>query len=225
MKQFFLVVVAFVGLSVTGCQDSKEDSKNTPSDISFYRNVGKEIPFDLGMRWMEAYKKKQLTSGKVASLNFALTATQLNLVLQSVPNLTGVAFHYATDGLGATHILAIPVDESLSLWSTIPGRVYVDTNTGLQLTQATAEQWAQNYKNAHAGEIWFHFFGQNVFQEITSLSFFNSVDIEPAFNDQELTPELLLIVWNTVLGITGRGKEDSGRVYDASNPCPPCAVQ
>lgn len=208
-----------------GCQDLREDARNTPLDLSFYKNVGKEIPFELGMRWRAAYERKYALA-RTQTTGFSIPALQLTTLLQSTPNLTGVAFHYGTDLLGGTHVIAIPVDESLSLWSVIPGRVYTDANSGLSISQSTAQAWAQRYKNAHPSSIWFHYFGKTIFDEITSLSFLQALDVAPAYNDTEQTDELLLIVLdNSLTGILGRSKDgETGRVYDASNACPPCQV-
>jgi hypothetical protein len=224
MKKLFGIVCGFVLLFCFSCH--QEDARNTPLDLSFYQNVGKEIPFDLGMRWLQAYEARN-AEGRTQTASYAIPALQLNTLLSSVPNLTGVAFHYGTDTWGTTHIIAIPIDPALSLWTVIPGRVIVDTNTGLAISQSTAELWTSAYKNNHPGEIWFHYFGKTVFDEITSLSFLNTLDVSPAFNDTEQTPELLLIVWDNSLtgGLLGRRKDDPGRVYDASNACPPCSVQ
>jgi|GEM_PF-2769454 len=224
MKRVLGFVGGFIVLSFFACQDTGEDAGNTPYDLAFYKSIGKEIPFDLGMRWLQAYEDRN-ADGRVQTAVFAIPELQLNTLLQSTPNLTGVAFHYGIDMLGITHIIAIPVDESLSIWSTIPGRVFIDTNTGLAISQSTANAWAQSYKAAYPSDIWFHYFGKNIFDEITSLSFLQSLDVSPAYNDTEQTPELLLIVWdNSVTGVLGRKKNANASVYDASNACPPCSV-
>jgi hypothetical protein len=115
----------------------------------------------------------------------------------------------------------------MSLWSSSLTRVIIDANTGGTISQGVAQTWAQNFINAHPNEIRYHFFGRNIFDEITSLAFFNDLDIEPAINDQDQSQQLLLIVWKSLLGgILGRTNTQQGRVYDASNPCPStCAVQ
>ena len=60
---------------------------------------------------------------------------------------------------------------------------------------------------------------------MTALPYFNDVDIEPALNTLNLEPELLLIVWNESLNLSGRTSAENATVYDASNACPPCAAK
>jgi hypothetical protein len=116
------------------------------------------------------------------------------------------------------------VDGSLSLWSAIPGRIFVDANTGMKISQDLAREWTQNYQNAHPGKIWFHFFGQNIFNEMMAIPFFSTLDIQPALNDLDLSHQLLLIIWNTTI-LGGRTTREGTIVYDASNPCPPCPIE
>ena len=225
MKSYIVPTTIYFSLLLLACQDTGEDLKNASADVAFYKTIGEEIPFETGMQWMEFYKDKNSEQGRVALATYTISASRVEQMLQSVSNPAGVAFHYGKDWLGVKHIIAIPVDESLSLWSSIPGRVFVDANTGNVISQSLANTWAQNYKNAHPTGIWFHFFGQDIMDEITAIPFFNSIDIEPAINILNLTPQMLLIVWNEDLNILGRTTEDEGRIFDASYPCPPCAVE
>jgi hypothetical protein len=210
MRNFFVTLIAYLALLQFACQDTREDSKNEPFDNTFYKNVGKEIPFEVGMRWLNTYRTKQNIQGRTGAL-YSVSALQFNTMLLSVLDLTGVAYHYGLDAAGTTHIILIPIDGSLSLWSAIPGRIFIDANTGLPISQSTAQAWANNYKSIHPDEIWFHFFGKNIFDEITSLLFFNSMDIEPALND-EGEPQILLIVWNSTLPLLGRTTGQQGVV-------------
>jgi hypothetical protein len=231
MRSFVIAIASTVAMSLLACQDTKEENlKNESSDVTFYRSIGKQIPFETGMQWMEYYRKKNTQQGKVGLLGlglftYTISGPQTETMLQSVSDLVGVAFHYAIDNLGNTHIIAIPIDPSLSLWSSIPGRIYVDANTGNPITQSVAQTWAQNYKDAHPGGIWFHFFGETIFDQILAIPYFNSMDIEPAINVLNLTPQMLLIVWNEDLLPFGRATSETATVFDASNPCPPCACE
>lgn len=234
MRSYIIVITMYFTLLPLACQDTGEDLRNTPSDIVFYKSIGKQIPFETGMRWMEFYKKQNShhegradNQGRtdIAAYTYAIPASQVEVMLQSVSGLTGVAFHYGIDELGTTHIMAIPVDESLRLWSSIPGRIFVDGNTGNEITQSVARAWAQNYQHANPVGVWFHFFGQNIFSEIIAIPYFNTLDIEPAINDLDLTPQLLLIIWNENAIANGRTTAEECVVYDASSPCPPCAVE
>jgi len=226
MKSFFVAVVLSLGMSLLACQDTKDGLENKLADRSYYKTIGKQIPFETGMRWMEFYQKRNSQEGRVSILSgYEISASQVETMLASVSDPVGVAFHYGTDSWGIRHIIAIPVDGSMSLWSSIPGRVFVDANTGNAISQSTAQTWAQHYKNTHPTGIWFHFFGQNIFDEIVAIPFFNNLDIEPAIDDLTLLPQLLLIVWNETSLLGGRTSEEEGLIFDASSPCPPCAVE
>jgi hypothetical protein len=226
MKSYLVFVALFIALSFLGCQDSKEDTKTVNHDLAFYRNVGERIAFETGMQWREFYEQKNSEQGRLSLSNFEMSAAQLDALLSSVTSLVGVAFHYGIDESGTTHIIAIPVDESLSLWTNIPGRLYVDTNTGNTITQSVASVWAENYKSENPSGIWFHFFGETTFDEITSIAYFDTMEISPAINIFNLRPQLLLIIWNDVNLLGGRTRRDDGggTVYDASHPCPPCGI-
>ena len=221
MKSYFGFIFLYFALSLLSCQDTKDDVKGPHADYEFYKTIGEQIPFETGMRWIEAHRANN-RDGRVAGLQCKIAASQLVTLMQSVPNLTGIAFHYGEDGEGNTHILVIPMDESLSVWSTFPGKIIVDANTSTEISQSTAEAWAQSYKISHPFGIWFHFFGRNIFDEIVAIPYFSNLDIQPALNDVNLLPQMLLIVWNADITAGGRTSEESGTVYDASNPCPPC---
>lgn len=226
MKKSIVATLLILTVTVLSCEETKEDLKDPLSIKEFYKTIGEEIPFETGMEWIENYKKITSSSGRTETLSdYIVSASQMNALLGSTADLTGVAFHYGIDNLGITHIMLIPVDGSLSLWSSIPGRIFVDANSGNAIDQTTAHAWAENYKNANPSEVWFHFFGKYIFDDMTALPYFNSVDIEQGVNSLDLTPELLLIVWNKELNTLGRTAAESSRVYDASNACPPCAVE
>lgn len=224
MKSSIAFIVLFFALSLLACQDSRDDFKNPPGEISSFRSIGEQIPLETGKRWMETYQAKSRTDGRLLFSDYSVAASKLQELLQSVPELTGVAFHYGFDENGIQHIIIIPVDETLTLWATIPGRIIVDANTGNELTQEVASTWADNYKASHPGDIWFHFFGADIFEEISAIPYFNMLDIEPALSDL-LLPQMLLIVWNTESILSGRTAKEDGVVYDASSPCPPCPIQ
>jgi hypothetical protein len=226
MKSLILFIGLYFALSLLSCQDSREDIKIPASDHLAYKSVGQEIPFETGMRWIDLYKEKNNDQGRLISLGYEVSDNNLEALLHSVPDLNGVAFHYGLDASGRRHIMVIPIDGSLLVWASIPGRIILDANSNTVISQSTAQAWALNYQAAHPQEIWFHFFGANIFDEIVQIPYFDSIDIQPALSDLNLSPQLLLIIWSDPLDLLlGRGKESfNGKVYDASNPCPPCAV-
>jgi hypothetical protein len=236
MKNFVVFTALYLTLSLLSCEDSSNELKSPPSDNLIYKNVGQEIPFETGMRWIEIYKQQEdknsreigspnslLGLGLGLGLPNSLTDDNLEDLMECIPNIVGFAFHYATDGYGVTHVLVIPIDESLSVWEEEPGRIIIDARTNAPISQTTAQAWAQTYKNAHPTGVWFHYFGINIFNEISEIPFFSDMDIQPALNDL-LAPQMLLLVWINPLNLLGRTKDTACRVYDASNPCPPCGV-
>ena len=226
MNRFIVVTGVLITMALLGCQEAKEDVARPLSEKDFYKTIGEEIPFETGMAWIELYRKKRTEQGRSeATPPYAVSADQLKAVLTSAEELVGVAFHYGIDENGQTHILVIPVDETLTLWPSSPGRIVVDANTGSALTREVASAWASNYKNAYPDETWFHFFGKEVFDQMCALPYFSSMELEPAISALDLTPQLLLIVLNDDSSSLGRSAEEVGVVYDASNACPPCAVR
>jgi hypothetical protein len=224
MKSYIVFIAMYFALSLLACQDSKEELKNVNHELAFYRSIGEQIPLETALKWKDFYRDQNSSQGRLSLSNFNISATAVQALLQSVSSLVGVAFHYGIDDAGVTHIIAIPVDESLQLWTEVPGRIYVDSNTGDEISQAVASTWATRYKGDHPGSIWFHFFGEDIFAEINAISYFNTLEISPAINILTLKPQLLLIVWEEDVLPVGRTKDDSGTSFDASYPCPPCGI-
>jgi hypothetical protein len=218
----------FLGIALSSCEDASLQNKEvSQSVIAHYRTIGAPIPFETGMHWIDIYNEKNSSTGRTQLFGqYELSDTKTLELMASVDDLVGVAFHYGLDAFGQKHIIVIPVDNTMSLWTSIPGRIYVDANTGNTISKATANAWAQSYKNQNPIGVWFHFFGEDVFQEIVALPFFNSIDVQPALNEL-LLPQMLLVVWNQSLSLGGRTQwsDDWGAVYDASNPCPHCDVE
>lgn len=224
MNRIIFATAMLLVLSVFSCQDTKENLRDPLSEKDVYKTVGEAIPYETGMEWIEFYKRQQHDQGRLDLLTpYNISATQVDALLNSVPDLVGVAFHYGIDEFGRTHIVAIPVDGSLSLWSA-DGRVLIDANTNSRVSLDIAKSWAENYQKLHADAIWFHFFGKNVFDSMRAIPYFDDVNIEPAINVLNLQPQLLLVINNDDLVSFGRTADETGIVYDASNPCPPCAV-
>jgi len=224
MKRIIFLSAFGFALGLMGCEDTKENLKTPVSEKEHYKTIGEEIPFETGMEWIEHYEKTS-DQGRIKNLSpYNVPASELNAMLTSVPDLTGVAFHYGIDDVGETHIMALPVDGSLSVWSSLPGRIIIDANTGESISHHEAYVWAQNYKSVNPSAIWFHFFGKDIFDDMNTLPYFDTVALERAINVLDLTPQLLLVVWNEESNLNGRTMDAPATVYDASNACPPCAV-
>lgn len=207
------------------CQDRKEDATTPRSEKDIYKTIGEEIPFETGLQWMDFHKNRSHAARLDSLGKCSVPASGMNAMLSSVENLIGVAFHYAIDDFGGAHILVIPVNETMELWSPLPGRVLIDGNTGTEIPHEVAAAWAGNYKAAYPSDIWYHFFGKEIFDQMQALPYFESVDIEPATNPEDLSAQLLLVIWNDGQISTGRTTAVPGTVYDASNACPPCATR
>lgn len=225
MNRFVVVCAVCITSLLAGCQEAK-DLNNPISEKDVYKKIGEEIPFETGMEWIAYHRARNRDDARTESVSpYYVPATQMNLLLGSVADLVGVAFHYAIDETGVTHILVIPVDMSLGVWSLVAGKIIIDANTGSAITPATASLWAGNYKAIKPESVWFHFFGKDIFDEMRALPYYNGVDIEPATNSTDLTPEMLLVIWNEQATSTGRTQASNATVYDASNACPPCAAE
>lgn len=226
MKHTKLTSAFLLALALLGCQDTK-DIPSPLSEKDHYKLIGEEIPFETAMAWLDFHKKSNAAQGRTEeAADFSVSVEKMQALLSSTDDLTGVAFHYGIDTLGNTHIFLIPVNGSLSVWETVPGRIIIDSNTGNEIDQNLASAWADNFRAAHPDELWFHFFGKNIFDDMLALPSFKSMDIQRATHDVELTPELLLIIWeDEPVASGGRTELLFATVYDASNACPPCAVQ
>lgn len=226
MKSALGARVISLAFLLFSCQDGRDNLQQPLSEADYYKTIGEPIPLETAMEWIGNYQQRRNGEGRVELLSsYTVSAGQMEALLASTSNLVGVAFHYGIDEAGSTHIVLIPIDETLSLWSTIPGRIFVDANSGEEISQSLARGWAQRFANENPSDVWFHFFGKNIFDDMTALPYFNDVDIEPALNTLNLEPELLLIVWNESLNLSGRTSAENATVYDASNACPPCAAK
>jgi hypothetical protein len=224
MKKIVVPILLLWTLIVVSC-DTKEDVSNTHPAVARYKTVGHQIPTEVGMRWIDLYNQKNQTQNRLGLSTYSINDNLLSDLSESVSSLIGIAYHYGIDENGTKHIIAIPVDESLRLWSNIEGRIYVDANTSTQISKTVAEEWANNFKDANPNAIWFHYFGQNVVNDILATSSLARVDIIPALSDLDLSPQLLLIV-TTSLDLLNLGRINTETpVYDASYPCPRCEVQ
>jgi hypothetical protein len=223
MKNLFVFAAVFFAVSLLGCQDTKEENGSNP-DLSTIKSIGMQIPNETGRLWIEAYNKKNNIAGRLFGSQYNVSAAQLQACLSSVSDLAGMTFHHAIDDAGMHHFIIVPVGGSLSVWSDIEGKIYLDANTNASITRDEAIAWTNNYKQENPDEIWFHLFGKNIFDEILTISYFENMEVVPALNILNLTPQLLLIIEDdTLLNIGGRTETES-RTYDASSPCPPCPM-
>lgn len=218
------IAVAFALATILACQEAQEDTATPVAERELLKTVGERIPYETGMRWISRYRQTSPTHGRTEGAPYQISREQLEKVLTSVDELTGVAFHYGLDEAGGQHIMAIPINSSLRLWPSEMTQFIVDANTGQQISREQAFAFAENFEAAHPGEVWFHFFGKEVFDEMKALPNMHTLDLEPALDDNH-APQLLLIVWADEGSAGGRTRAEESTVYDASNACPPCAVE
>jgi hypothetical protein len=204
-------------LLMLGCRDAENNNATSTqtSTNKLNASVGQEIPLETAQRWIASYDKEK-NSGREGG-SYSLTASKVNLMLQALPDRIGVILHHATDDAGNYHILVTAVEAGTSLWDS---PVVVDANTNTVIEKATAKAWAKKYRDTHLGETWYHFFGNTVLNQITTMPNFNYMDIVPALNDVN-DPQLLLFAWNNS---SEGGRVANGlvaTVYDFSTNCPP----
>ncbi|HEY0655853.1 MAG TPA: hypothetical protein VGD65_22110 [Chryseosolibacter sp.] len=218
MKKSLYFLVALFAISVLACQDGKDQAKDL-ADFSFYRNIGKRIPTETGYRWMDVYRTNLKLAGREKPSGYALSKENLAALSASVENLVGIVFQHGTDDSGAHHFVLIPIDESLQIWTS--GKLIIDANTDSPVSPEEARQWAKNYQAGNPGSIMYHFFGKHVFDELSTISFFEYIQIEPAINDVNFAPQVLLIVNDLTADVSsGRSQYEEAVVYDMSSACP-----
>jgi hypothetical protein len=221
MKAFVTLASLFIAAVILSCQDSKEIAPDANQNIGFYKNIGAQISVETANRWIDAYQKLN-NDGRIDLFPYTISKDLIESALESVTDPVGVAFHHGIDDEGEHHFIAIPVDGALSVWSDTPGKIYVDANNDEVISWEVARSWASAYEEQNPNQVWFHFFGVNIFNEMSTLSYFRKVDVVPALNDLDLTPQVLLIVRNINSLSNGRGLDGGSTVYDMSSPCPPC---
>lgn len=218
MKKTLYFAVALFSMSILACQDGKEEAKNI-ADLSYYRNIGKQIPTQTGYRWMDVYRAENHLAGREKPSGYALSKENLASLSGSVENLIGIVFHHATDDAGTHHFLLIPIDESLQIWS--PDKQIIDANTDAAISYEEARQWSKNYQASNDGGILYHFFGKGVFDDLSAIPFFEYIQIEPAISDVNFTAQVLLIVNDLSVDVSsGRSEYLEAVIYDMSIKCP-----
>jgi hypothetical protein len=213
MKTIFAFI--FVILLAISCHEANESSM---AASKLNANVGHQILPETAERWIGFYNSKNVNGRE--GITYKISGEQLGKILLGSTNNLGVIFHHAIDDAGVSHILVTSIGEDVALWNS---SVVVDANSNSLIENEVSKRWAKKYEDAHPGEVWYHFFGANMFKEITSNANFNYFDIAGAFNDDN-QPQLILLVWNNKTDAAGGRTKDEGPIpYDASHPCPPCA--
>lgn len=215
MSNRLLHQIALVALLVS-CRDSQEIQHQTTFDPA----VGERIPLETATRWTGILSKQRASVGRTETApDYVISAESLDQLFDEPTATKGLAFHYATDENGQLHILTFPVSETEINWNS---STVVDALGDILIDPTAAHDLTATFENTHPGEIWYHYFGKDIFDEIRAMSGFSRLEIKQALND-EGKPQLLLYVWGDNASATsGRSSESFPMVYDASNPCPPC---
>src|SRR5690349_10520094 len=104
MKKILFFAIAYLGISLLACQDGTDENPFSELDLTHYRNIGKQIPTETGVRWIQAYRGREEQAGRVEALNnYSVSAANLQQLLTSLEGLAGVAFHHALDENGEHH--------------------------------------------------------------------------------------------------------------------------
>lgn len=214
--QTALLIVMFL---VLNCQNADDKYLNETSlgQSSLKRDVGKQIPFEQAQGWLKNLQGKTSSNGwEKNDPSFSLDPTKFKQLLTSLPGIVGLVFHYGIDENDVRHVIVIPIDETLSLFSS--PKTIVDANSNTVVQQSVAREWIENYRKKYPDQIRSHFFGVNILNEINSMAGFSNMEMKRALSGEGI-PQLLLFVWREGTG-GGRIKSDP-LVYDYGDPCPP----
>ncbi len=211
MKKLFIAVL--ITSVLTSCHESKDNTQKFPKH--FNRQVGEQIPLSVANRWVGNFSS--YTKGRTTGA-YSLDAETLNDIIGDASQQLGVVIHHGLDVNNDYHPMIFAMNDDGQLFTSD----ILDLSTGLLVSAEQAHDWAANYSETHAATPWYHFFGSDVVREIQSNEAFNYVDIVRGLNDEN-EEQVLLFVYNTKGVSGGRTDGEDVTVYDASNPCPPCA--
>lgn len=213
-----IVGLVLITLLLWTCQDAAEKGlKETSLSENFNETVGERIPVEVAERWLENYNKSHNQRTKDNSIIYGVSPAQLNMILKSNP--VGIVLHHALDEAGIHHIIVIPIDRTMRLWSSSTRTLLVDSKMNKTINQDLAQTWIKNYQNTNPNSVRSHFFGVNIFTEIAGNPKFSNLEIKQATNDKGM-PQLLLLAWSNTGSSSGKLTAEEPSVYDASGPCP-----
>lgn len=206
MKTKILTAVVLL-MVFFACQEQAVEKKVS----GFDQTTGDQITESEAERWITRFSKVQAAS-RIQSSGLNISAEQLSEIMKT-ENLVGVEFYHGLDEQGDRHVIAVPMDGSES-WD---GKYIVDANTNQKISADLGQKWSSEYKSKNPGQIFCHQFGSEIINEITSLSFFNDIELQHALND-DLVPQLILCVKDESQ-TSGRTTAGTTTVYyDKSNP-------
>jgi hypothetical protein len=205
------IIIGSLFLLLWACQDSPHTNVSHVKG-SFDKNSGSKIDNELGAKWIENFKSNRINARNENVDLFKISKVNLNKLLKN-SGVIGITFHYAIDENGVWHIIAIPLNEHLSLWS--PLQIAIDALEDKEIDNMVAQQHIQNYKASYPSHVRYHLFGVNIFDEIKLNKEF---EIHLGEDDNQV-PQLLLIVRPN----QGAGRTSAAELvtYDQAPRCPP----
>lgn len=211
-----LLLIALMCWAIVSCQDS--DEKNVISE-KLDASVGEKIPYATAVRWL-GNLEKQNTEGRANVGAQSVSKQNLDKLLMSQPDLIGLAFHYGIDDAGLQHVLVIPVGQSKKLWTGETQALILDAKSDQIISEETGSIWAERFQQQNKDDIWFHFFGKNIFNQVGKYETFS---LKQASNDDGVL-QLLLFAYQKESANGRTADDDTPIVIDMSNPCPPCTI-
>jgi len=163
----------------------------------FNEAVGKPIDRSTALRWIDNFIK----ANPKATREYVIDASALKEIMANAL-CTGISLNYATDSLGALHILPIGLDRDGKV---LPMQT-IATQAG-KIDWQTSRQWIGNY----TGYIRSHFFGTMTFKRLLVDQRSSFVRVSLALNDIG-SPQLLL---------SNASIASPSSFEDMSTPCPP----
>lgn len=188
---------------------SCKDSSIVPSDqVSYFnKNVGSRIPLATAEAWIGRFDR---SNGRTKTDDLVISAEKLKSLLDPIDEKLGVSFHRAITSEGHYRTLLIGVYMNGSL-----GTAY-DLESGNSISENIRIDWCLRYKEQNVKGPWSHFFGIEVFNQITASDGFEKLGVHFGLNDENVT-QLILLAWSTE---HSTGRSESATAYDMSFPCP-----
>jgi hypothetical protein len=210
MKTKTILAACLLTILLSQCDDRADNKNAVAGNEIFTKSVGGPISAELAASWVE--RKRSHSSGREE--NFSVSAVQLNALLEKTDDKLGVILHHAEDASGEHHLFVAPVKSDLLSWTN--GSV-LDAVSNEFVDAQTAAALVSDYKTSHPEGPWSHFYGIELFDEITSLTRLTRIDFV-AGEDASGLSQILLYAWRE--SSNGKVKQESS-VYDQSAVCPP----
>jgi hypothetical protein len=225
MKNIIYGLSLSVLVFLIACSDSSVNvkSENQSSKKAFDRTVGAVIDREVGLKWITRFTTMKISAKDEASY-FFVTQSNLQKLLGSSNNVEGLTFHHAIDDSGNYHIIVIPVDSGLRIWtSSLSNRIFIDANSNSIIDLEDARKWIERYQQENplnAFSKYFHFWGTDIFLEIIKSKDF---EVKRAVDDDGKST-MVLLTYPGDNNARARSLSSAVTIYDMNRGCPPCAA-